>query len=378
MRYIKELIIFIFIFSIYNDTYFVGLFGENAIKLLMIAFVGINVFNFRSYIFKLNKSITMNRFYLFLVSVLVSTLVTTILYGRDDVFSNILLLIAVFAVFVFFSNYNYEKAIIYAWISMIYSVIICYFSEPLSEWTFRKTGGTGDANEFATELVLFLFMGIFLYRKYQNFMIFIITLPVFLYGILIAGSMSSFIALAIIAVIFFLVNLNPNNIIRYVPLFAFIGLTILLSSNYIRDNELILNVLNRGDDLHTADQRFESWKAGFKMIQDYILFGVGQSSFGEMAPKYLEVQVDQGLLWSHNIFIQLFSGSGIISFTLFIIFLWQLFVSEYKANLNKINTYIFFGVVGVMVMSGTLGLLYKKFFWFAIALLNNMQDKGKK
>ena len=72
---------------------------------------------------------------------------------------------------------------------------------PSVYWTFRKSGGTGDPNTFAAEVLVFIFTTVYLFLHNKNRTFLILSIMAFLYGIFYAGSKSAFLALAVILIL---------------------------------------------------------------------------------------------------------------------------------------------------------------------------------
>lgn len=74
---------------------------------------------------------------------------------------------------------------------------------------------------------------------------------------------------------------------------------------------------NQGSGYTAEDaenSRYELWKAGWNMIKDRPLLGVGSRRFPEYSREYYDLSHDQIGKVSHNTYIEVASGSGILGF----------------------------------------------------------------
>jgi O-antigen ligase len=125
--------------------------------------------------------------------------------------------------------------------------------------------------------------------------------------------------------------------------------------------------------LRTAKTRFASWEAGYGMIEDYLLTGVGVNQFANHAGKYLKVNMsDEGLFNPHNIFVKIFSEAGFLSFLSFLAFLFFLLKTRYSELINSEYFWITLLPVTAILMGMALNITYKEHFWLSFALLSNI------
>ncbi|MDE2441915.1 MAG: O-antigen ligase family protein, partial [Betaproteobacteria bacterium] len=81
---------------------------------------------------------------------------------------------------------------------------------------------------------------------------------------------------------------------------------------------------NQGDNYTAEDaqeSREELWRAGWAMVKDRPLLGVGSRSFGEHAPDYTEISHDNRGKNSHNTYIEVVATSGLLGFWAFYLIL---------------------------------------------------------
>ncbi len=371
--YISDMFIFIFVFSIFNDNFMVDHFGENSLKIIFLLFIVLYSMKLLKN-FKTMTAIQEKLFFAFFTANIIVFLLQNIANPMDDVITPALLLIAIFAIILYFSRYSMMKILYFIWASMMISIIICYFNEPISEWTFRTTGGTGDPNEFATQLLAFIFASFYLYAYNKNKIFLAVSIMFFIYGIFHAGSLSSFLMLGVVGVfsIMRLILIHPKFLFNFKVLFGFFLLIGIATQINLSKIEAITNVLNRTSDTRTADFRMHSWVAGLHMIEDNFLLGVGVNQFAYNTDKYEDRPMIGSSPAPHSIYVQLFAESGFIVFVLFMIFIGYIINSNFKRLFYTKDWLIATMLLSTLLMGMTLGITYDKYFWLYIALMMNL------
>lgn len=84
---------------------------------------------------------------------------------------------------------------------------------------------------------------------------------------------------------------------------------------------------NQGSNYTAADaeqSRFELWRAGYRMVLDKPLLGVGAGRFGEYAQQYGEISGDNRGKNSHNTYLEVLTGTGLIGFVCFLMMIRRL------------------------------------------------------
>lgn len=371
--YASHFLIFLLIFSFFNDNFMVETLGGASLKIVFIAFL---LFYTPTFIqnFRYANSRQYHLFYLFFITQMLLLLFEILAGWEIDYTQDFMMLIAVFAVILFFSQYPLEKTLMMLWVTMIVSVIVCHFNKPLDEWTFRTSGGTQDPNEFATQLLAFFFASWYLFTRNKSKIFILISSVFFLYGLFKAGSMSSFLALGVIG------SLSLGRLIFLYPKLFFNPKTFtllffaLVAATQVDPTKItaINNMLNRTKDTGTADFRMHSWVAGKHMIENNPLLGVGINAFGENEDEYEEGHLVGSSPQPHNVYIKIASESGVPTFLIFILFVGytllshirQLFWTPYWLVLSMLMT--------TLMMALTLGFLYDKYFWLIIAVVMNV------
>jgi len=365
--YMNDLIIFILIFSFFNDNFLVDIFGGNILKIIFLIFLVTNFHILIKNLYSMHSLID-KIFFVLLVSLLIIFLIQNILQPSKELTKSIFSIISLFAIVTFFSRFNLQKTLYFIWASMIASIIICYFNEPLTPFTFRTTGGTGDPNEFAAQLLAFLFSSFYLYSKNKSKFFLFITIVFFTYGLFKAGSMSSFLMLGIVGLFVFIKYLYK--LINYKALIVLI-LSILVFIQFDFTNiSGIKNMLNRSKDTHTAQYRIDSWKAGLNMVQNHPLIGIGINEFSYNTQKYSDKYIHSPA--PHNIFIQILAEAGILFFIVFIVFLYFLFTYNFQLISKKQDFWLIVAFISMIFMGITLGIFYDKYFMLYISIVMNI------
>lgn len=376
----SDFFILLLIFSFFNDNYIVNLFGDNALKILIVIFY---LFYFPS-MYQNLKSLNTTQFkliFIFIGYLFFSLLTEMFLEWKYlDFYPSGSSLIAIFGMLLYFSRYSVNKLLYFIWFSMMYSIVLCYINQPLDEYTFRKSGGTEDPNEFAAQLLAFLFASIYLYTRNKSNLFMAVTLLFFTYGLFKAGSMSSFLVLGIIVSISLirLMIIKPNYFFNLKALILLVVLLIASTQFDFKKIEDIQNILNRTKNTGTALFRMHSWIAGKHMVEDNPFFGVGQDTFGNYEPIYEEFHMVGSAPAPHNIYVKLMAESGIPTFLLFMLFLVHIVTINIKVLFYNNEWFLLASLLSMLLMGMTLGMLYDKHPWLFIIILMNLNHQLKK
>lgn len=74
---------------------------------------------------------------------------------------------------------------------------------------------------------------------------------------------------------------------------------------------------------HDAEaSRYELWRAAAKMVKAHPLLGVGSRTFGEVSEQYNEISGDNRGKNSHNTYIEVVAGTGLLGLGAFLAMLW--------------------------------------------------------
>lgn len=371
----------LFVFSLFNDKFLVIRLGENILRVIFLIFLLVNAI-------KIYRNLTNRLFirdmiplFVYLSLTFVVTLLNSPSGDWNKVFNNFLLLFAAFTIVAYFINYDNKKIMYMIWIAMIISVIILVSNTTLSKYTFRKTGGTGDPNEFASQLLAFLFIAIYLFKANRKPLFILISGIAFTYSIFFAGSLSSFLMLSIMTVfiVFRYLKLSfVKSIVGITTAIILIAMILLSYHEQIENLQPVKNVLIRSEKSGTAINRMQSWYAGIFMFADKPLLGVGMNEYHVFSPKYAKAYLSKDSIAPHNLYIKVLAESGIIVFITMILFLFDLMSKNFSKIISSDYFWIYMSVVAFLLMGLTLGLTYNKYLWLSFALLMNIHLQIKK
>ncbi len=377
LRVLNDILLFLFIFGMYNDNFLVDIGGPNILKIIMVTFILVNM---KTLIENVTKNFTPipKTFLLLFFFLMTSMLIVQLRDLRTDLVDNIFFAAAIFVIFYYFTFYKDLKKVLYfMWFSMMVSVVICFFNEPISPWTFRTTGGTGDPNEFGAQLASFIFLSIYLYTQNRNIPFLLSSLAFGIYGLLKAGSMSAMLTLFILLSYIAIVRYRENIKNLFSIKFLLVGVLLIWAFFQfdLANNKLIKDFLGRTHSTATAETRYRSWQSGFNMIKDNFWFGVGMGTFAEHNPKYLrKAYLDESARAAHNIYVKLFAESGALTFAAFLLFLATLIKTEFFRVIHSDLFWLQASVLAYLIMGMTLGIFYDKYFWLGIAVYANVAN----
>lgn len=366
---------FIFIFTLYNDNFFVERFGPFSLR---IVFAVLILMNLRRLYKNITNRIILRQIIPFLVFLMLSLSSLIINPGTNDptrLTNNLLLLTSIFVITVCYINQHFDKVLYLIWVVILSSVIILAFNTTINKWTFRKTGGTSDPNEFAAQLLSFILLSIYLFRKNKNYVFIGVSGIAFLYGIFQAASLSSFLAAFAIGIFILAKYLRfafTKSIITTIILFVVGAFVFISLQDKILNIPAVDNVLGRTEKGGTAKTRFQSWNAGLNMFIDKPILGVGMNNYSNNSPKYTRENLSKDSVAPHNIYLKSLAESGLIVFISMIIFLFDVLTKYFRTIINSDYFWIYLAVVAFLLMGFTLGLNYNKYLWLTIALLMNV------
>ncbi len=375
IKLINDFIVFIFIFSMFNDNFLVDILGANILKVIMVIFIITNIGGILNGFAKSLTGIT-RTFLILFVLLLISMLLVELRDLRVDLVSNIFLVVAIFVIFYYFAFYkDIEKILYFIWFSVMSSIVICYFNKPISPWTFRTTGGTGDPNEFAAQVVSFIFVSIYLYTRNKNLPFLLSSLIFGSYALLKAGSKSAVLTLIILLLYIGLVRYREN--LKTLLSIKSMLVALLLVGAFIKfdvmDIKLIKDFMGRTHSTATAEMRYMSWRSGWEMVKHNFWFGVGMGAFAEHNPKYLKKgYLDKSARAAHNIYVKLFAESGALTFVAFLLFVGVLFKTHYFQIIHSDYFWLQASTLSYLIMGFTLGIFYDKYFWLSLAVYTNI------
>lgn len=373
-RIIKDFTLLLLIFSFINDNFLVEVAGPNILKIILGLFIVINIQDI-SHAFTKPSSRVIKSFFIFISIMTIVMLITKIFYFHTTLTDGLIVIVPMTVVFAYLSYYgNFERLLYIIWISVIASAVISLFNEPATQWTFRRSGGTTDPNEFSVHLLTAMAITIYLFYKNKNLIFLIASQVLFAYTLLYAGSRSAMLTLAILVVyaIFVKFRFVLKKIFSFKGLIVFAILVFVALQFDFTKVEAVAGMQERAQTHGTADTRFVSWEAGWRMAQDNFLLGVGFDVYEDFARGYALDFIADGSLAPHNIFIKLLAEAGVFAFASFIFFLYFLFSSKYKEIVSGEYYWIYVAALSNILMGLTLSSTYEKYSWMSLALLSNV------
>ncbi len=386
LRLLKDISLFLLIFGVINDDFVVDkVAGDFALKAIFGFFF---IVNFQELFqdFAKPKNLVMKFFYLFIFTfsaiIFINAMTQVITLSQG-----LLVLIPILVVFVYVAYYNdFEKLLYFIWLSVVVSSIISIFNDPISQWTFRRTGGTGDPNEFALHLLATIPLTVYLFYKNKNHLFLWSSLGLFFYSLLYAGSKSSFLTLGLL--LFFAVIIKFRFLLR--KLFSFRVLVSLLvlgaifSSVNFSQMTAVKGIEKRAKTSGTAHTRFVSWNAGIRMAEHNFWLGVGAEQYEKHARQYATDYIAEGSFAPHNFLVKMIAENGFLPFVAFVAFLIFLFIFKFKDIIQTDYFWIYLSALSTILMGLTLSVTYEKYFWLFLGLLahvsivvwfENMEEK---
>ena len=382
LRLFRDIVFFIMIFGFFNDNFMVELFGSFSLKAIFIVFVLINLIDIIKATLEPSPNAVIKSYYVFISILSIVTLSSIVFFDLLELIDGITVLVSIHVVFIYVSYYReFDKLLYFIWAAVFSSAVISLFNDPIAEFTYRITGGTADPVEFSVHLFSGMIIAIYLYNKNNNLIFLISSIMLFMYALLYAGSKTAILTIAIL--IFYTLVIRFRYIFKHMFSFksfaSFIIVIAIISQTNLANklNEALEGIKGRTatqtETMRTANTRFASWEAGYGMIEDYLLTGVGVNQFSNLAGKYLKVnQSDEGLFNPHNIFVKIFSEAGLFSFLSFLAFLFFLLKTKYLDLIQSEYFWITLLPVVAILMGMALNITYKEHFWLSLALLSNI------
>ena len=365
----RNVVNFLYIFSIVNDNFMVEHFGPLSLKIMFVIFF---VANFMA-LFRFNYKTKVNKCFIVLIGMLALSYVFN-LRNYNDIQQPLLSILSMLMIFVVASTYRNPKILLkFFLISVFFSSLLCINSDTtLTEYTFRKTGGTGDPNEFSTMLLVSIGYLIGRFRSHYSViykLIQIMAVIVYLIALFMAGSKSAMLVLAILALIYFILLLKKRSFkskvkitLSYIVMFSMLAF-ILWNLN----PEMIVNVLDRFEDNSSAGERFISWAAGFQMWMKSPLVGIGPQNYVNMIAQNYSY-IAEASRAAHSIYVQSLVEVGLLGFIPFIVFITYLIKNSIRGFLQI--EYIL-GLLCILVMGATLASFYEKYVWLYFGIICN-------
>lgn len=166
------------------------------------------------------------------------------------------------------------------------------------------------------------------------------------------ASISMAIALSIVAILF---TMNPTRRTYYGRNYLVVSLIVVAIFFLIPGNLVSDRLLSIPEDMVT---RSEMWYLGWKIVQDFSLFGVGLGNFSVLVPLYEEESMSVYINHAHNDYLELLVELGAVGFLLcasLIVYCSSKATKKIIAvpdlDLQVVNAVGFFGVVTMLLHS---------------------------
>lgn len=132
-------------------------------------------------------------------------------------------------------------------------------------------------------------------------------------GILMSLSRGGMLALILELTLVILIGMDGRKRFLWLPVLAIVGALAI-------GHQWAMRAENQGDGYTAADaenSRFELWRTSANLIRDKPLLGVGSLRFNEYAGMYGEISHDNRGKNTHNTFLEILTGNGLIGFYIF-------------------------------------------------------------
>jgi len=242
-----------------------------------------------------------------------------------------------------FNNNNCRKAFIYG--GLLGSFLLIGYAVYQNQFLNiqRAYSVTTNPNSYSA-IICMVFPFVLFYIK--NNLLKILTVGIYLYGIMISGSRGSFLAfcLVLLIYIYFLKKHTEHKftkkytaiILLFVMIFAGIGI------NQIQNNSVTIfsrfQNMTKQSIYKTDSERIYLWQSSFKMIKDYTWHGVGLRNFNKVYidGNYINPNAKEPDLQSpHNIVLHYLTEMGIIGTVPFVVLFGYLFL-WCKRNIDNV------------------------------------------
>lgn len=268
------------------------------------------------------------------------------------------------------------------WLIYTFALIAIYYTYWANKvyltgeyWLFGDNGRLGgmpksvylDENYLAMIYVLatpvLYYIGVarrFMIIRYGIWMI----IPLSWHALFLTGSRGALLAVGVVCVYIFFRSYNKK---------ASIGIVAGLVLAVVTQSGLLLNRLDETievanevestvqSDEDALDPRLVSWKAGFQMMRDYPMFGVGVGNFIMAFPDYSNTKRHV----AHNTFVQFAANCGIITGLIYLWFFWMRFLAFIR---KKDPEAVYHGGLHRDYLEDLLSCLYLGFFVISIFL----------
>ena len=358
MDKIKSIVLFLLIIIIFNDTLVSSILSLTLMRsiyaLFLIIFSLDIINNFRSL-----KGLVKISILSFILLLVISSFVHFISIPSYP-YENIYNMIIIGGILLAISQNNNNEIKRYMLFSIVLSCIYAILREDtLTEWTFRKTGGTGDPNEFACHIIL---GSIIAWNYIKNKILKLFLIFLFIFSLIISGSVTGGLCY-VLMVIYKVVSVFKNKF-NVKSLSVFFGLNIVIYTVLIRLDILNLYLDRALNNTSNFISRQNAWYNGLQLFREnwYTFFIGGGPNYFDQRNSLLVSSNDDTAIAAHSMYIEIMADTGIIGILLF------LFPVSFLVFKNIFNPKydMFFAM---LFMSLALSMTYEKYFWLILALI---------
>jgi O-antigen ligase len=213
----------------------------------------------------------------------------------------------------------------YVWGMMVGSMVIVVFGimAVYGPWDEAKGGRAGaygmyeNHNDYSF-IIIQIFPFLYLYRKvtkgFVGRLLLWAAMGACLWGIVLSLSRGGMMALVLEMALIILIGMEGKKRLWLLP-------ALLIAGAAAISIQFALRAENQGKNYTAADaenSRLELWRAGGNMVLDHPLLGVGSMHFYEYAREYGEISHDNRGKNTHNTYLEILTGTGLIGFFCFV------------------------------------------------------------
>lgn len=248
----------------------------------------------------------------------------------------------------------------------------------------RITGTSLDPNDYAMHLVMvfpLLISFFFIARNIIMRLILVMTSILLLSNVIFTFSRGGFVGLGVVIFFSFIILIMQKRIKPIGAMALLFSFILLLSFIPARYWTRMLTILNPSEA--SASARLESWKAGFNMMKDHPIIGVGLGAFpheyalrASLAADEFKVKIPR---FAHNSYIQVGAEIGVIGLTFFLLLILfsfrdilraqRIFREKNEVVLSELCQFLGVGLMGYAACGMFLTQAYLTMFWIVVPLI---------
>ncbi|WP_141400324.1 O-antigen ligase family protein [Ureibacillus acetophenoni] len=193
-------------------------------------------------------------------------------------------------------------------------------------------------------------------KHYSGFLLCLITS-------LLTFSRGGLVSLLLVSVLYLVLSSSAKRI-KWIGLFLPV-IGVIYAVSYFTPININRIIINRINDF-TNDQgsgRFELWEQALDYFMSKPLLGIGAFNFSDYYAFH-----HHKTLYVHNTYLEILAESGILGFTLFLLFLIVLMKKFYEIKLHKTKPYIVLTFFGFLFQMISLSLIINEAFFLFLAI----------